>query len=312
MPVPKRSDFEAIQAVIAFRAPSPSDKPVDREEYGRGNFIWRRYRLWFQRKQRGEDKFYVYQTDLNSNGTELRPGKPIVVESDSKGTYDPEKETADVRVSEIEGLFPKWFGPKGPKLFPDDAVTYVNTEEGKNYDKRTFLDPTKGFLNESYIVVDKTPTLRNIKGEPVGVKIPKEKNVMVEKRARTYGVDNIRHFFRRCVRAAKERDDGAFSGGFDIMQQFQKKERKKQLEEEGKKSGQNDPEYFERGRDVYREWKSQGTGPKIPAKPFSSGFDILRRWQMQHGAKPETKPSEFMDGFDIMRQWQRRHRKVDA
>lgn len=361
MPVPDKSKFDPIKAVIAFRAPGPEDKPINREKFGRGNFIWSRYRLWFQKEQKGEDKFYVYQTDLDSDGSEQRPGRPIVVESDSKGTYDSDKETDDIRASEVEKIFPKWFGPKGPKLFPDDAVTYVNMEEdGKSYDKQTFL---KNFLSESYIVVDKTPTLKNIKGKPIGVKIPEEKNVPEKKAhgsrydsldveslsllcpkcgaekskilwgwpgvyydmvcsnghdwtyefktggktAKTYGTGDIRDLFRRCVRAAKEKDEDAISGGFDIMRQFQRKQKGKKIR---KKGGQNDPKYFMGDKNVMKEWKAQGTGPKVPGKPFSGGFGILRKWQLQHGAKPETAPSEFTNGFDIMRQWQKRHRKT--
>lgn len=301
--------YDPIKAVISFKAPSPDDDPINREEYGRGNFMWRHYRLWFQKKQKGDDEFYVYQTELNADGTELRPGKPIVVESDSRGTFNPNKETDEITVSEVPDLFPKWFKPKGPDLFPDDAVTYVNLDDdGKEYDKKEFL---KNFATEHYIVVDKTSILRNPKGERVEVNLPPEKSPIPSDKTA---------MFRRCVRAAQEK---AFSGGFDIMRKFQKKERKKQKSKSKSKSksktaqGQNDPKKYYGKRRMMEELKVQNRAPKRHPDPeaYSDGFGMLRQWQREHGAEPSyhVDPAEpFTGGFDIVRKWQRRHRKSES
>lgn len=299
-----KDNYEAIKAVISFKAPDPDDTPIDREAYGRGNFAWQKYRLWFQKEQEGEDQFFVYQTELNANGTEQRPGKPIIVESDSSGTFDPNNETEEVKVSDMKKLFPRWFGSKGPKLFPDDAVTYVNTEGKKNkeYDKQKFL---KEFDNEHYIVVDKTSILKDVTGDPIGT-IPPEKSPNPEDKVACIEPSVM---FKQCVTAAKEK---AFSGGFDIMKKLVKRERKKQKEDKviERRAGQNDPKKYYGKRRLLEELEVQKRAPQRYPSPkvYSDGFGIVQNWQEQHGSHARKDPNEFKGGFDIVRKWQQKHK----
>lgn len=262
---------KVLRVTIAFSAPPPKefkDGPVDTALLGDGNFQWTRYGIHASREVDGPDKYYVMQMDLKADGspagTATNPSA-VVYDSDEMGRLPKDRTPSEsVEPSEVLKALPKLFKGAKPNLFPDEPTIYINSNEKDSKKKYTADEFRRNFDNESYVVVGtKGETKENPFGEPVGISVPEESKE--EKKASDWD------FYRSVVRLAKNKVGDAFSGGFDIMQQFQKKELEKQRKKNKKSDGK----------------KTKGEHPD--PEYYSSGFDILRKWQRQHGARPENK-----------------------
>lgn len=168
-----KKEYRPKEVRIFFEAPKDPSKTLT--VGGPENFQWRAFKFLFSDKS--ADKFYLYETELNTDGSEKSPQK--ITESTPLGKSLSEYQTPDIAVEEAKKVFPKLL--KGPALNPDTLLKIIlnsELEKGdviyKNRDKSEY-DPEsfkEKFSDISYAVVrpGKSKIINPVTLEEVGRK----------------------------------------------------------------------------------------------------------------------------------------------
>lgn len=212
-------DLKAEEARIFFhvdKATDPGAKSltIEKEKVLDSQFQWIAYQLLFSFIKDGERKFYVYDVKLHTNGTEEKGA--VVFDSDSRFSgKNKDKNTKDITPEEVKINLPRIL--KGPELFPDLKVNYVNTSSSdrKVYSSEEFKNK---FDTDYFIVLD--PGKAEMKN-PFGKIVGKRGEPPAEKREIMAAHSIYLQAVKNVIEAKKKK-----APGFDIMQQLVQTQRK--------------------------------------------------------------------------------------
>jgi hypothetical protein len=164
---------------IAFSAPNPKHPPTeetltkDKETFAEANFQWSKLQVLFTVEPNME-KYYIYSTPLNPEGTSKSPD--IIFDSDSKWGGNNTIPSNDYTTGDVIRAFPKLL--KGPNLKDTEKygqTTYVNTDKSDKAHVYSSQEFKKLFNSDFYIVLNPhTKELHNPFGKVIGIKHPKE------------------------------------------------------------------------------------------------------------------------------------------
>ena len=164
---------------IAFSAPNPKHPPAeesltkDKEKFAEANFQWSKFQILFTIEPSME-KYYIYSTPLNPEGTSKDPD--IVFDSDSKWGGNSTIPSNDYTTGDIIRAFPKIL--RGPDLKNSEKygqTVYVNSDKSDKAHVYSSQEFKNLFDNDFYIVLNvHTKELRNPFGKIIGIKHPKE------------------------------------------------------------------------------------------------------------------------------------------
>jgi len=164
---------------IAFSAPNPKNPPTeetltkDKETFAEANFQWVKFQVKFT-VEPDMEKYYVYSTPLNPEGTSKSPD--IVFNSDSKWGGNNTVPSNDYTTGDIIRAFPRLL--KGPNLKDTEKFSetvYVNTDKSDKAHVYSSQEFKKLFDNDFYIVLNpRIKELHNPFGKVIGIKNPRE------------------------------------------------------------------------------------------------------------------------------------------
>lgn len=206
------ADYTLHEIRISFDAPplkslKPESLTIEKQKEFEANFQWVKYAILFTDKKM---KWYTYLTPLYPWGEKQKGGQELFV-ADSLGNID-SKEEVKIPVEKVEKEFEKYI--KGPELFPKTQLAYINANKSDHH-KYSSEEFKKNFVDSGrYVLLTKDRKFV----DPLGKLIGKQGQPQKE--------EKMANNNRKAVQIAKEKD--YYSGGFDIMKKFFKKQHKNQ------------------------------------------------------------------------------------
>jgi hypothetical protein len=153
---------------VYFSAPNPKHPSVqtlttESSKQMEANFQWTAYSVLFTDK---DMNWFIFRMRLDPWGT-AQAGTEEINGSDPTGDVIDTRTPVEITTDEVKKSFPVL---KGPKLFPQVRVFYINGHESDKLKKYSSQQFRQSFCNGFYVVVTKTKMLETPCGETVGKK----------------------------------------------------------------------------------------------------------------------------------------------